>query len=133
MSIELSNLNHALNSRINGMVPAGIYRAEIVRATVETSKSDNPQIVYNLEIESGSHAGAIVMKFTQLTEGTIDYVIDDMHLFKISIRDMNDLPAILESLVGTLVDIEVSYREGYKYPVPRFVRMICRADRTYID
>lgn len=65
-----------------------------------------------------------VRKFTQLTETAVDYLVQEMNILQMFITDMNDLPRVLQSVVGAIVEVEITYRDNYKYPVPRFTKLI---------
>lgn len=129
MREDLSHLNKHLTRLLPRMTPPGIYPATILAASVERSKNGKPQIVYKLEVEvkdpSGFHK-ALIFKFTQLIEPMIEFFLDDMAVLEITLTDMDQVPEALASVIGAIVETEVAYNPGYQYPVPKFLRLVCK-------
>jgi len=126
---DLSHLNKHLTGLGNILTPPGRYSATILNAAVESSKNGNPQIVYHLDVEINSPKGlvrTVIYKFTQLIEPMIEFFLDEMTILKVTLTDMDELPTALSDLIGAVVEIEVAYNPGYQYPVPKFLRLVCK-------
>ena len=110
MRINLSDLNRAYRlseTKYAGPLGSGIYDARLVSADIGYSENGNRQIEWLLEAGSDDEEIGTAATVSPLTEKSMPYLRKELETLGVFVADLDELHAILPSLVGSIVEIEV--------------------------
>jgi hypothetical protein len=100
-------------------LPEGTYKGKIVAAAAGISKSDRSQVVWDLKVTDGPHAGKTVKRFSGLTtEENMDWYKGDLKTLgipeaEIENTEAEDMPELLARIVGLAILFKVRTKDEY--------------------
>jgi hypothetical protein len=71
------------------------------------------KLIFDLTIVSGKYHGRVVKKYLTLSEKTMYYAKPELKILWPEMQKPSDLDGKLDTLIGTVIDVEVLTQEGF--------------------
>ena len=125
MTIVLSDLNDAFRAAGDERPPDGTYAAKVLCSELGLSKAGNRHVRTELEFRNPkTGVPVIVQKYHGLEKDWLHYLRKDFHKLGVMIDSIENLPVVLCSLKGWVIEIE--FQEAGEWYTIDLIRAISR-------